>query len=90
MAIHALKIKGSSMAAINSGLKTADVRVNDRGFAAGDKLVLFAEGCDSAIFTVEVSSVSTLEDIGLPGHVLLGLRDARTFIEDCDTEGVDD
>ncbi|KMV67781.1 RNA-binding protein [bacteria symbiont BFo1 of Frankliniella occidentalis] len=75
MATHELKILTEHFIPVLDGLKRAELRKNDRNFAAGDKLVLMewdgdytGDGCERIITHVA--------DVGayLPGYVLLSME----------------
>lgn len=75
MATHELKILTEHFIPVLDGLKRAELRKNDRNFAAGDKLVLMewngdytGDGCERIITHVA--------DVGayFPGYVLLSME----------------
>lgn len=77
MATHKLKILTEHFIPVLDGLKRAELRKNDRNFAAGDTLILMewnghftGDGCERVITHVA--------DVGsyLPGYVLLSMEKA--------------
>lgn len=76
MANHELKILTEHFIPVLDGIKRAELRINDRNYSAGDKLVLMewngdytGDGC--------VRIVTHVADVGdyLPGYVLLSMQE---------------
>jgi hypothetical protein len=81
MSEHRLKTWPGFFAGLADGTKTAEVRRNDRGFQAGDVLVLREFNAETDDYTgrSEVRIVSRVDDLrlitGVPGFVLLSFKE---------------
>lgn len=79
MATHNLKTWPAYFAAIDRGEKTFEVRINDRGFARGDRLVLVEYDLDADDVTgrqmyCEVTYLLDDPDFGVrPGYVVMAI-----------------
>lgn len=75
MATHELKILTEHFIPVLDGLKRAELRKNDRNFAAGDKLVLMEWDGDYTGDRCE-RIITHVADVGayLPGYVLLSME----------------
>ena len=76
---HELKSWPKFFEAVLTGAKKSEVRRNDRGFALGDALVLREWDPKTGDYTGRsvrriVCHLSELDEIGIPGFVLLCLR----------------
>lgn len=74
MTVHQLKILPEHFIPVLSGLKTAELRKNDRDFHTGDKLILLEwdgeyTGASATRYVTHVADV----DSYLPGYVLLSM-----------------
>lgn len=80
MSVHDLKILPEYFEPVAEGLKTFEVRKNDRGFAVGDRLILrewqklpyncYTGGEIEAVVTYILDSEEYLQ----PGYVVLGIE----------------
>jgi hypothetical protein len=76
MATHELKLEKRYFDLTWAGLKTDEVRWDDRDYTRGDHLRMHRDGDPwGPMIEADVASVTQLEDFGCPpGWVLLGLR----------------
>jgi len=76
MKVHELKINPQHFQPVLKKLKTAELRNNDRGYVAGDTLVL-REWNGKYTGRSTVRDVIHVADVGdyLPGFVLLSIRE---------------
>ena len=72
MAVHSLKINSEFFGPVKLGLKTAELRLNDRDYKVGDWLVLneWDNGLTGQQVTRKVVHVADVDSIA-PGYVLL-------------------
>ncbi|WWD11036.1 RNA-binding protein [Escherichia phage Phagiculus] len=73
--IHELKILPVHFDPVDTGLKLAELRKNDRNFSVGDKLILkeFHDGAYTGRITIkEVLHIADVSEY-LPGYVLLSM-----------------
>jgi hypothetical protein len=74
--IHELKTRPEFYGLIASGVKTFEIRKNDRGFAVGDRLILreLDPASDAHTGRMMARDVSYVTDFGqLPGYVVMGI-----------------
>lgn len=78
---HSLKILPEYFAAVKDGKKTFELRKDDRGYAAGDTLVLMEWTTDLQAYTGRLISrevtyvLRDAEQFGLaPGYCILGIK----------------
>lgn len=72
MAVHNLKINSEFFGPVKLGLKTAELRLNDRDYKVGDWLVLneWYNGFTGQQVTRKVVHVADVDSIA-PGYILL-------------------
>lgn len=75
MAHHNLKIKPEFFEKVRRGIKTAELRKNDRDFQTGDTLTLqeFDSGYTGGFINVYVQDVTDVSEYA-PGYVLLSIE----------------
>lgn len=75
---HDLKINPIHYAAVVDGMKTAELRLNDRNYQSGDDLMLREYNEDKQQYTGSkcTAYVQHVADVGdiLPGYVLLSIE----------------
>lgn len=81
---HTLKILSSFFQAIADGKKTFEIRLNDRGFNAGDTIVLREISADHEILPGSCTGREALAEIGYvttfhqePGYVVFSLLNVQ-------------
>lgn len=81
---HYLKCYGQYYEAVASGIKTFEIRKNDRNFQVGDRIVL-CERKDSEFTGAKLEKVITyITDFpaGLKeGYVVLGIKTPKSFLK---------
>lgn len=75
MKTHDLKISPKFFAPVRQGVKTAEVRLNDRDYMAGDLLILNEFNSDKYTGKIVIRQVTHVADIGelKAGYVLLSM-----------------
>ncbi|ELW8194532.1 DUF3850 domain-containing protein [Yersinia enterocolitica] len=75
MKTHDLKIRPEFFAPVRQGVKTAEVRLNDRDYMAGDLLILNEFNGDQYTGKIVIRQVTHVADIGelKAGYALLSM-----------------
>ncbi|MCE3234045.1 MAG: hypothetical protein K0Q50_225 [Vampirovibrio sp.] len=84
--VYRLKTDPVPFDKVKSGLKTGEVRTNDRDFQVGGRLVLEQYDRETGTYSGEsvewvISDVTDLEPYGCPGKVLLSFQTSQAEVE---------
>lgn len=78
MKTHKLKLKSEYFDDVLSGKKTAEVRLNDRDYKSGDKLILLewtGDNFTGRYILRKIVSMYKLDNIGIKNWVLLCMQE---------------